>query len=263
MIFLAKKNVKRLLAVMRALAPQPPASKAVKDFAVRILMYHSVGGKPSDHRLAVRVPVERFEAQLKELRGLGYVTVTVSEAIAGGLDTEPDRAVALTFDDGYKDNFTTAAPLLRSMGMKATFFITTAHICGKARQKWADGSPREYMGWEDVKALAGMGFEIGSHMIDHVDLTSLSDTDLKAQLELSRQDIARNLGKAPDVMSYPYGKLDERVIAMAGKAGYKAACSSFAGLNCAATNPCILRRTEIDGYDTINDFRSKLAGLYD
>lgn len=263
MIFLAKKNVKRLLAAMRAPAPEPPASKAVKDFAVRILMYHSIGGKPSDHRLAVRVPVESFEAQLKELGNLGYVTATVSGAIASGFDTEPDRVVVLTFDDGYKDNFKTAAPLLRSMGMKATFFITTSHISGKARHKWADGSPREYMDWPDVAGLVNMGFEIGSHMVDHVDLTSLSDTDLKAQLELSRQEIARNLGKAPDVLSYPYGKVDERVIAMAGKTGYKAACSSFAGLNYAATNPYILRRTEIDGYDTINDFRSKLAGLYD
>jgi peptidoglycan/xylan/chitin deacetylase (PgdA/CDA1 family) len=147
--------------------------------------------------------------------------------------------------------------------MKATFFVTTSYIDGKSRKEWSGGRAREYMSWDDVKALNDMGFEIGSHMVSHVGLGSLGDEDLGLQLKGSRDAIARVTGKPVNVLSYPYGSVNERVVQAAIKAGFRGACSSFTGVNSPSTNPYLLRRTEIDGYDTINDFRGKLNGLYD
>jgi peptidoglycan/xylan/chitin deacetylase (PgdA/CDA1 family) len=257
MIFLLKKNMKRCVADTRSFLPRP------KPGGVRILMYHSVGGSPKDHRLAIRVGVDNFRAQLDEISRAGYDTLTVSDILSGVLSRPSGKFIAITFDDGYKDNITEAAAALRTRGMKATFFITTANINGKSVKKWSDGRPREYMNWDDVSRLGRMGFEIGSHMADHVDLTSLDDSGLLSQFEGSKNEITEKTGIEPKTFSYPYGRLNDRVVAAAKNAHYAGGCSSFKGLNRRSSDPLILRRTEIDGYDTISDFTAKIIGYYD
>ena len=174
-----------------------------------------------------------------------------------------DKSIAITFDDGYKDNITEAAAALAARGMTATFFITTSNIDGKSDKRWVNGDCRKYMSWDDITQLGSMGFEVGSHMIDHVDMSRLADGELFRQLEGSRRRIIEKAGITPKTCSYPYGGLRDRVIIAAKNAGYIGGCSSLKGLNTSATVNYILKRTEIDGYDTINDFTNKLMGYYD
>lgn len=260
MIFKLNKYIKRCRARIKA-ALDP--SRRCENKGTRILMYHSVGGRPEDHRLAIRVPAENFERQLEEIAALGYKTFTISELVQGALEESPDKGIAITFDDGYKDNASTAAVKLKTMGFKATFFVTTSYIDRIVEKRWADGAIREFMTWEDVVGLSGMGFEIGSHMVHHVDLTSLSDSQLRSEFEDSRDIISRHIGRPVTVFSYPRGKVDGRVIETARKCGYTAGCSSFFGWNTPSTNPYLLKRTEIDGYDIINNLTLKLYGYHD
>ena len=157
----------------------------------------------------------------------------------------------------------TASVKLKQMNLNATFFITTSYIDQAVQKQWRGGAVREFMTWEDISRLSEMGFEIGSHMVHHVNLTSLTEAELRCEFEDSRNIISKYIGKTIDVFSYPYGYLNEIAIETAKACGYKAGCSSFYGWNTASTNPYILKRTEIDAYDIINDFRLKLYGYYD
>ncbi|MFA6321093.1 MAG: polysaccharide deacetylase family protein [Candidatus Omnitrophota bacterium] len=230
---------------------------------VRVLMYHSVGGKPSDHRIGIRVPVENFTEQLDEILRAGYVTLTVSEFIRNRASGNVKKSIVITFDDGYKDNVINAASMLKTRNMKATFFVTTSYIDGKAKKIWSDGSAREYMDWQDVAGLPSMGFEVGSHMVEHCSLTLCDNDNLVFQMEGSKNRIFEMSGFESKVFSYPYGNVNDKVIDVAKRAGYIGACSSFGGVNYKDTDPYVLRRTEVDGYDRINDFKDKLNGCYD
>lgn len=260
MTYLLKKNIKRFYVQFRNIKFK---GKLSYHGGIKILLYHSVGGSPKDHKLAVRIPVEEFWKQLKFLVDSGYKTVTISELISNKINQDSGQYVALTFDDSYKDNIIEAVPIMKSFGMKATFFITTSYIDGSSQKKWTNGSPREYMDWDDVLKLSEMGFEIGSHTVRHLDLTAIDENELRFELEASKQIIYKNIQKEVKIISYPYGRFDSKVISIAGELGYIAGCSSCVGVNYAYTDQYILRRTEIDGYDTIEDFRHKLYGYYD
>lgn len=259
MIFLLKKNLKRLYAQARSLKNQ---NKIICTDA-RILLYHSIGGSPGDHRLAIRVSEEKFREEMTLLVDLGYKTVTVSQLLENAVNSNLNKCIAITFDDGYKDNILTAAPIMKRLGIKATFFITSSYIDGLVRKQWDDGLPREYLSWEDISALSSMGFEIGSHSVHHINLTSLNDEELREELECSRKIIAKRIKKEIKVISYPYGKFDLRTISMVKAVGYNGACSSVFGVVRSGTNYYALRRSEIDGYDTSEDFKHKLCGWYD
>ncbi len=258
MIFLVKKNLKRCFVNMRSGLSNISSWKP----GTRILMYHSIDGVPEDHRLAIRVPTANFENQLEELIKRGYLTYTVSEFIENKAAKRNGGSIVITFDDAYKDNLLAAARL-RKYNMKATFFVTTSYINGSVKKYWAGGTHRIYMNWDDIMSLVEMGFEIGSHLVHHTDLTALDDDDIKFEFEKSHSLISERIKKDVKVFSYPYGKVNTKVMALALEAGYIGGCSSFRGTNDEMIDCYALRRTEIDGYDTISDFRRKLDGWYD
>lgn len=260
MIFLAKKQLKRFYAGIRAVTD---IRKASREYGARILMYHSTGGFPKDHRLGIRVPPSNFEEQMERLIKRGYKCLTVSELIAKLPEIDNERYAAITFDDGYKDNAAFAAQALLRHNLKATFFVSASYIEGEGRKRWADGGLREYMNWDDVAGLGRLGFEIGSHMVHHVDLSSLDENGLKKELMGSKEIISKKTGMPVAVYSLPYGGVSAKVIETAKKSGYIGGCSSISGINHAFTDRYVLRRTEIDGYDTIQDFRHKMLGYYD
>jgi peptidoglycan/xylan/chitin deacetylase (PgdA/CDA1 family) len=256
-IFLVKKNIKRAIANLKSSLPL-----RTDPSGVRILMYHSIGGKPGDHPLAIRVRLDHFKEHTEELLRLKYRSYTVSEFAADKEAACGKKGIVITFDDGYKDNLTAAA-ILKASGLKATFFVTVSYINGQAQKKWADDSRREFMSWQDVRRLSEMGFEVGSHMIRHMGLSTLAKEDLRLELSGSKDVISGYTGKAVNTLSYPYGYFNDTVVACAREIGYRFACSSQEGWNGASLDRYILKRTEIDGYDTINDFRLKIKGYYD
>lgn len=256
MNFIFNKRIKRFFACMRSFI-------IPKESGTRILLYHSIGGTPNDHSLGVRVPASSMEAQIEELIRLGYTSATITEIINGSSSVNEDKLLAITFDDGYKDNIVFAVRILQKFNFKATFFVTISYIEQDIKKKWRNGQPREYMDWNDILCLNDMGFEIGSHMVNHHDLTALDDKALQYEFHASKEMLSEKLGKPIAIFSYPYGKVNEKAINAARDSGYIGGCSSFSGSNYKHTNRYILKRTEIDGYDTLRDFRYKLFGWYD
>jgi len=161
-----------------------------------------------------------FEWQLLELRRRGYRFLRfhqLLDEIRNEGAERPDSAT-VTFDDGWADNYDFAAPLLRKLGIPATFFVTTSHL-----PESRPGTRR--MNAEQLRALARDGFTVGSHTRSHPDLTLIPPGEARRELAESKTDLERVVGEPVDLLAYPGGAFNAGVADLARQTGYNAACS--------------------------------------
>jgi len=200
-----------------------PADGAPDTFAggpPPILMYHYIrtvdqASDPLGYDLSIAP--ELFEQHMAWLHDQGYTTMRM-DAVARCLRGEarcPARAVALTFDDGYEDAFTTVLPTLQRYSFTATFFIISGIV----------GQPG-YMSWEQLAALRDAGMEIGAHTIDHLDLTSLDLAESEHQITQSKADLERELKIGVVSFCYPTGLYNAAIEEQVRAAGYMSATTT-------------------------------------
>jgi peptidoglycan/xylan/chitin deacetylase (PgdA/CDA1 family) len=160
------------------------------------------------------------------------------------------RELAITFDDGYRDNFEIAAPVLEKLSLPATFFVVTQWI-GTTVVPWWDGEAEvrhPWMTWDQVRGLRQRGFDIGAHTRTHVDLGRLSGMEAQREIFESRRELEREIGESAELFAYPYGGMDqmsEANRALVEEAGFRCCCSSVGGINTAGTSPFHVRRIPI------------------
>lgn len=160
------------------------------------------------------------------------------------------RMLAVTFDDGYRDNYENAAPILSRLGLPATFFVATRFI-GTDHVPWWDQGlavPQPWMTWDHVRSLSRSGFDIGAHTQTHVDLGVVSGRRAREEILESRLELEAELSKTVDLFAYPYGRENQmtdenREIVKA--ADLRCCCSCFGGINPSGTDPFFLRRIPI------------------
>ncbi|MDB4973040.1 MAG: hypothetical protein JWN48_1381 [Myxococcaceae bacterium] len=177
--------------------------------SIDILMYHSVSHEPGPTSLPPRV----FQAQMQALHEAGYTVARLSEyeRWQRGELTLPLRTVMLTFDDGFADFESAAYPVLSHYGYSATVFLPTRWIDGSERWQGANASPRALLSWSQVEQLARAGIDFGGHTCSHVDLTTVSDQQLEAEIRGSQERIAERIQQRPTTFAPPYGRSNERV----------------------------------------------------
>ena len=192
---------------------------------VVVLCYHAVS--PS-WEADLSVSPDQLERQIGHLLGRGWRPVTFAEAV---LDPPAARTLSITFDDAFASVNRYALPILERHGAPATVFAPTAYMDGGARFAWPgvehweqtpSANELEAMDWVDLRRLAEKGWEIGSHTRTHPHLTQLDDAALRQELEASRGEVTDRLGRECRTIAYPYGDVDERVVAVARSAGYLA-----------------------------------------
>ena len=158
--------------------------------------------------------------------------------------------LAITFDDGYRDNFHVAAPLLRARGLPACFFVS-ADFIGSRAQPWWDaeyGTRAEWMTWDEVRALHGEGFEIGAHTLSHADLGEADGAAAEREIAGSKERLERELGAPVTLFSYPYGSarnLSEANRRRVARAGFRCCLSAFGGTVAPGDDPFRLRRAPV------------------
>jgi peptidoglycan/xylan/chitin deacetylase (PgdA/CDA1 family) len=173
----------------------------------------------------------------------------VNEALGGRF---PDKdSVAVTFDDGFANNFEVAVPVLRALGVRACFFVATDFIdlAGRGEAALREWEQRVYrftraaepMRWDQLRALSREGFEIGVHTRSHPDLSRLGPDETRAEIEQAVARLESELGARPVLFAYPYGKSAMapppiRSVVMAS-GGFRAAFSTERGWNLRATSP--------------------------
>jgi peptidoglycan/xylan/chitin deacetylase (PgdA/CDA1 family) len=238
-------------APIATLLPTLPATTALSG-PVPILMYHYIRTvDPASDPLgyALSVTPELFEQQMAWLHDQGYTPVRMDllARCLGGEPICPERPVALTFDDGYEDAFSTALPVLQRYGFSATFYIISGFV-GQAG----------YMTWEQLAGLRDAGMAIGAHTIDHLDLTSLDPTESNRQIVESKADLERALGISVQSFCYPTGLYDATIIEQVRAAGFLSATTTRWDAD--YSDVLALPRRRVAGGTTIEEFAAIVQG---
>ena len=224
------------------------------NHATRILTYHSVGTR--DHEM--NVTPEDFRAQMQWLSEHCAV-ITLRDAVDG----EP--GVAITFDDGYRDNVTEAVPILAEFAFPATVFIVPGRM-GEFLEHDAPSEDARLMTWDEVRQLRAQGIEIGGHTLTHARLATLDKAGQSNEIGSCTDLICEHLGEIPAAFAYPYGSMldyDEHSVEAVKAAGYQFAVSNQYGPVDDAGPPWEVRRIWIDRSDTLASFQQKASGALD
>ena len=218
------------LADLRRTTPTPtpgPTPDGVRRrVRVPILMYHHVAMPPPNAdriRYDLSVPPDRFEAHLRYLRNAGYTTITLDDLLYYLTQGRPlpPKPLIITFDDGYRDTYTNAFPLLRAYGFTATFFIITDLV--------NQGHP-DYLTWDMVREMKKAGMWFGAHGRTHMDLAKASHDQLVWQALGSTEVFQVELGEPARYIAYPSGAYDDEVIAVYRSAHYWAGLTTHQGM---------------------------------
>ncbi len=195
---------------------------------VPILTYHSIDESGS----IISTAPEVFRRQMRHLSENDYQVVSLDALVKSVIEnkTPSPKTVALTFDDGFQNFYTTAFPVLEEYGFQATVFLVT-DFCGK-NNDWAGNPPNlppsRLLSWQEIKELRDYGIEFGSHTRTHPDLTRISVAEATCETVESKAAIENALGTKVTTFAYPFGKFNMSVRAIAEKT-FEAACSTNLG----------------------------------
>jgi len=189
---------------------------------VPVLMYHQILDEaPSQLSNPYQVALASFVEQLHFLKQNGNATVSLDDLLSSRTlhhSTFAAKRVALTFDDGYIDNYLYAYPALRQLGMTATFFVIINKIASPG-----------FMTWEHLREMQAQGMSIQSHTLNHCALATLSTQAIMVEVEGARQRLENALQKKVEAISFPHGSYDGRVLRAVQASGYRACCTSDFG----------------------------------
>lgn len=227
------------------------------------LCYHSVNVEGPRW---LTVPPSTFRRQLAGLRARGYRAGGPADLGAMTDGRRPDRPLCfLTFDDGFRDNYEQALPVLEEHGLTAWCFVLPPLLDGGGALEWAEvgedaarfPSTMRSVTWRMVEQMSDAGMQIGSHGLTHAHLPGLDDDALTRELRESRASLVDRLGYC-DAFAYPFGHWDERVARAAAEAGYSFAFTMPRGAQKQAESLSI-PRVAVDHRDSRLRFRLKTS----
>jgi len=213
-----------------ATADTATVPKVNRDLSIPILYYHSI---KSVQKSELCMPPDKFEKQIAYLSQHGYHSVTLTQLydFFYGNGQLPEKPIVITFDDDYKDNYTTAFPILKKYSFSATVFVITSNV-----------EHSENLSWSQLKDLTRNGWLVESHTVSHYDLTKLDSRKLAQELNDSKTSLEKHLGTKVDFFAYPSGQFNENVEKAVKNAGYLMAFTTQRGWANRAMNPLLIHR---------------------
>jgi len=218
-------------------------------------MYHYISTPPEGAdaiRRDLSVPPERFEAQLAYLRDRGYTSISLHDlalALQIGYPL-PEKPIVLTFDDGYRDSYTHAFPLLLEYGFQGAFFLITGFI---------DDELPAYVTWDQVIQMHEAGMEMQAHGHTHPDLRGRTVDYVVWQVLGAKEAIEARTHEPVRFFCYPSGKYDQRTIRVLHSAHYWGAVTLTIGVEQRSDGMFELQRIRMHGDDTVTDLASSLS----
>jgi len=189
-------------------------------YTAPILAYHHFGYV----KQSLYVTPENFDKQMHYMKNKGYNVISLGELVEGIKQQKKfaQKTVVITIDDGYKDNFTYAYPVLKKYGFPATIFVVSDYI----------GVKEDFMNWDQASQMLNSGISFGGHTRNHAYLPSVKDRDVLWEEIAGCKDIIEKHIKAPvDYFCYPIGGFAEETKIFIRKAGYKGACTTNRGFD--------------------------------
>jgi peptidoglycan/xylan/chitin deacetylase (PgdA/CDA1 family) len=261
-------------------------ASAISQVRAVVLLYHSVSDAPSD----VTVPTRVFGEQMRYMTD-HFELLTVSKLLArlaqgaehsrpaknAGWSTHP--LAALTFDDGYADNFDQVLPILAAYQVRATFYPITgllgehhsdpAQSAGRTasagrgsrpERGWStDSHGREVpmLSWEQLRQMVGQGHEIGAHTVHHPKLHQLPVEEVRSEVTQCKSDLEARLNVPVESFAYPRGRYTPVVKELVRAAGFTSAVTIHEGTLGPVLDPFELPRIPVQPNTSLAAFKAR------
>jgi len=227
-------------------------------YQVPVLMYHSVNPKSDEVLKRLIVKPESFARQMKFLKEHHYNVVSLEELGAMLRDKKkiPYKTVAITFDDGYKDNYIYAYPVLNKLQIPATIFVIYDEV-GRPQQ--------DRLSWDEIAEMRSSGLiTIGSHTLGPVPLVDIkSEAELRRQIIDSREMFEQKLQAPVNTFCYVGGMFTPHIKELVKEAGYKYAVATALGRRHPNDDVYAIKRIRISSSsDNLMDFWVRVSGYY-
>lgn len=222
-----------------------------EKFKVPILMYHSI----DDSNSVLSIDPHRFKTQMRFLKDRAFNVLSLYEVISC-IKTKrafPDKSVVITFDDGFKNVFAEAFPILQEYGFSATIFLVP-NYCGKLNN-WPGQpdsiKPQHLLSWNEIREMDQYGIQFGAHTLNHPYLTQIHREEAEKEILLSKRIMEDLLQRKIDLFAYPYGGFDRHIKKIVSQL-FIGSCSTNLGFACNESDIYALER--IDYFYIKNDW---------
>lgn len=210
-------------------------------------MYHSI----EDNGEFFTVQPDMFEKQMQYLKGKNIKVASIGEALEKPFSRE--RRIILTFDDGYKDNYSNVFPVLKKYGFPAIIFVS-AGLIGKT-MKAKKGAVLPILSIEEIREMSQSGLiEFGSHCFSHRNLSTLSPEEIEKELVSSKNFLSGIINKSVDYIAYPWGVVDKKAMEII-KRHYKAGFGVKKGPFKENKDQFLINRNSIDSSVSFPEFK--------
>ncbi len=239
-----------------------------RRYEMPVIMYHRVIKDETEKGVhGTYVTVEQFEEQMKYLKKKGYETVTFKDLLNNRYKQRFDKDkkwIMLTFDDGYKDNYENAFPILKKYQFKGIIYI----LDGIEYNKWdvenSENPEKRFtlMNRDELLEMQNYGIEFGGHTCTHPRLTELSLEETKTEVINSKFNIEKTIGRELLSFAYPYGSLNEEIKKIPQEIGYRFAVATDSGSIVFSDDLFEIRRIGIFPTNNLFNFKRKVSGKY-
>ena len=225
---------------------------------IAVLMYHSIGY----NGVTFTVKPEEFDQQMKYLADNYYSVISFEKLvnIVSQKTDIPEKTVVLTFDDGYRDFYEFAWPILKKYRFPATVFVSAGLVSQKLMTSEKIDLP--ILTWDQLKKLHNSGVDIQSHGLNHNKLDQLSEAEIEYEIVKSKKLLETKLHKKCYYFAYPKGRFNKQVVELLKQNGFKAARSLKGGLVNKKSNLFDLEKMSVNSQTTLNKFKNILCGIY-
>lgn len=219
---------------------------------ISVLVYHSIDSNNAFHAINPK----EFKRQMDYLRkNYRIVSLDEIEKFVKKKKNLHNKSVAITFDDGYYDNYLNVYPYLRKHKLSATIFVTTGYI---GKKMLLDNIPLRMLGWNEIKEMSQNEICIGAHTIRHPNLQKMDLEEAKKEILGSKEEIERKIGRVANYFAYPFDEHNDKIVDLIKSLGFQAAFNGN-GLIRQGDDPYVLNRVSIDSSVNFLMFKARLT----
>jgi peptidoglycan/xylan/chitin deacetylase (PgdA/CDA1 family) len=222
-----------------------PVVKHTPPAGIPVLMYHSIGEEKNNDAVIAK---ERFAEQMAFLSSHNFTPISLDDLYAylNGSGDLPPKPVVLTFDDGYRDTYEVAFPILKQYGFKSVLFIP-ATFAG------------DRLSWQELREMKAAGMEIGSHSLTHQDLGDMTQAQQAAEIAKSKEILDSFLSQNTRYFCYPNSSYNQETLKLLKLHGYRLAVTIDSGWVKPGDEPFTLRRVWIGNSVDLAHFEERLS----
>jgi peptidoglycan/xylan/chitin deacetylase (PgdA/CDA1 family) len=231
-------------------------SKVTLRPKISVLAYHSVGSVRSPYS----VTISDFRRQIDYLvKNYRVVSLDEISDYLEGKQRLPKKSVAITFDDGYLDNYVNAYPYLKKYRLSATIFVATAYI---QKEMLLGNVYLPMLSWKEIDEMIKGDIGIGAHTASHPDLSRIDVQSAKKEILESKVEIEKKIRRKVNYFAYPFGIYDNNVVNLIRNLGFHCAFGG-GGVIRKDTNIFVIPRVEVEQSTGYGMFKMKLTVALD